>query len=235
MKLTVHKIIRVGSDELFKFILKYFLIVYTKIYNMVYLSKKIETRNNGKVLIYPTTHFILTNNARIIANGGTLRIGMVFGTLGFDPARDNCRIYLDNSKIFVYGDVNIFPCVRVIAKHNSSIIIKDGTFVNAYVTIICRKNVEIGKNCFIARGVTIMDNDAHSISTDDNEPKTQVKPVKIGNNVWIGMNAIVLKGVTIGDGVVIASGSVVTKDVKSHKLVGGNPARVIKEDVKWKP
>ena len=55
------------------------------------------------------------------------------------------------------------------------------------------------------------------------------KPVTIGNNVWIGGRAIINPGINIGDNVVIASGAVVTKDVQGNMIVGGNPARVIKE------
>ena len=52
--------------------------------------------------------------------------------------------------------------------------------------------------------------------------------MKIGNNVWIGMNAIVLKGVTIGENSIIAAGAVVTKDVPPNTVVAGNPARFAK-------
>lgn len=54
------------------------------------------------------------------------------------------------------------------------------------------------------------------------------KPVKIGDNVWIGGRAVINPGVTIGDNVVIGSGSVVTKDIPANSVVAGNPARVIK-------
>jgi maltose O-acetyltransferase len=53
-------------------------------------------------------------------------------------------------------------------------------------------------------------------------------PITIGDNVWIGGGAIICPGVSIGDNAVIAAGSVVTKDVKSNVLVGGNPAKFIK-------
>ena len=54
------------------------------------------------------------------------------------------------------------------------------------------------------------------------------KPIIIGNDVWIGANAIVLKGVTISDGAVVAAGAVITKDVSPYMIVGGVPAKIIK-------
>ena len=59
------------------------------------------------------------------------------------------------------------------------------------------------------------------------------KPIKIGNHVWIGINATILKGVTIGDGAIIAAGAVVNKDVEENSLVGGVPAKVIKKNIFW--
>ena len=61
-------------------------------------------------------------------------------------------------------------------------------------------------------------------------PITSKGPVIIGNNVWIGDKATILPGVTIGDGAVIAANAVVTKDVPAYSVVGGNPARVIKNE-----
>ena len=55
------------------------------------------------------------------------------------------------------------------------------------------------------------------------------KPIKVGNNVWIGGNVVVLPGVTIGDNVVIGEGSVVNKDIPSDCVAVGNPCKVIKE------
>ena len=73
-----------------------------------------------------------------------------------------------------------------------------------------------------------MDSDAHTI-----DGRKNTKPVKIGDKVWIGTGAIILAGVTIGDGAVIAAGSLVNKDVPEKALVGGVPAKIIREEVEW--
>jgi acetyltransferase-like isoleucine patch superfamily enzyme len=79
--------------------------------------------------------------------------------------------------------------------------------------------------------VTIRDSDNHLITSNPDFQKTM--PIKIGNHVWIGLNAVILKGVTVGDGAIIAAGAVVTRDVPERCLVGGVPAKIIKENVKW--
>lgn len=81
-------------------------------------------------------------------------------------------------------------------------------------------------------GVVILDNDSHNISIDPvvrRTGKIAESPVVIGNNVWIGMRSIIMKGVRIGDNSIIAAGSVVTKDVPSNQLFGGNPASFLKK------
>jgi len=114
---------------------------------------------------------------------------------------------------------------------NPELIIGNNTTLNYQVVISVECRVEIGNNCSIAGETKIFDNNSHSIYLENNRKMTEddVAPVKIENNVWIGMCCIILKGVTIGKGAVVAAGSVVTKDVQSMTLVGGNPARFIKE------
>ena len=59
------------------------------------------------------------------------------------------------------------------------------------------------------------------------------RPIDIGNHVWIGSKANILKGIKIGEGAIVASGAVVTKDVPEHSLVAGDPAKVIRQNVEW--
>ncbi len=110
----------------------------------------------------------------------------------------------------------------------------------------CGKNIHIGKNVFFNSGVKIQDQGGvfiddgvligHNVvlatldhSLNPNKRHNMLpSPIKIGKNVWIGANATICKGVTIGDGAIIAAGAVVTKDVAKNTLVGGVPAKFIK-------
>ena len=117
---------------------------------------------------------------------------------------------------------------RIIVKPDAKLIIKSG-YMNYYSNIICDKEITIGSDVTIAANVTIRDSDSHQINNNE-----FTKPIHIGNHVWIGTNAVILKGVNIGDNVVVAAGAVVTKDVPSNCLVGGVPAKIIKKDITWK-
>lgn len=89
--------------------------------------------------------------------------------------------------------------------------------------------ITIGPDCLCAPGVHLY-TATHPLDPAQRRAGLELgKPITIGANVWLGGRAIVNPGVTIGDHAVVASGAVVTKDVPARTLVGGNPARVLKE------
>ena len=107
----------------------------------------------------------------------------------------------------------------------SNTFIGDGTIFAGGSSIIT-----IGKNCDISNNVTFVTG-THEIDPlgDRIAGEETVKPISIGDGVWIGINSTILPGVTIGNKVIIAAGSVVTKDVENYTVVGGNPAKPIKK------
>ena len=92
------------------------------------------------------------------------------------------------------------------------------------------KGVVIGKDTVIAFNATIL---AHDWATERYGAKNDIK-TEIGTNCFIGCGSIIMPDVTIGNEVIVASGAVVTKDVPSHSLVGGNPARIIRSGIRTK-
>ncbi|KAJ1975343.1 hypothetical protein H4R34_004374 [Dimargaris verticillata] len=101
-------------------------------------------------------------------------------------------------------------------------------YINAFGVILDGTYVDIGDNAMLGPNVHIY-TACHPLDATERSSLWEFsKPVKIGNDVWIGGGAIILPGVTVGDRAVIGAGSVVTKDVPSDVVVGGNPAKVIK-------
>lgn len=134
------------------------------------------------------------------------------------------------TRLIINGDFGFNENSNVWITQSGELIL-DGGFINEGVTITCANRIHIGKNAHIAREAVIRDYDGHFIETTNYRTS---KPIDIGDNVWIGYRAMILKGVTIGEGAIVAANSVVTKDVPPHSIVAGNPAKIIRENVKWR-
>lgn len=103
----------------------------------------------------------------------------------------------------------------------------DNFYAGYNCTILDMAEVIIGDNCLIAPNVGLY-TASHNIHPVDRHKSGIAKPISIGNNVWIGGHVVILGGINIGDNAIIAAGSVVTKDVLTNTIVGGNPAKIIK-------
>lgn len=101
-------------------------------------------------------------------------------------------------------------------------------FANFNFVVLDEAHVTIGDDCFIGPNVSIFTACHSTDPVERNSRREWAKPVKIGNNVWIGGSVTILPGVTIGDNVTIGAGSVVTRDIPSNSVAVGNPCKVIK-------
>jgi acetyltransferase-like isoleucine patch superfamily enzyme len=114
--------------------------------------------------------------------------------------------------------------------HEGVVSIGAKTVLGQECTISAYQHVSIGRECVIADRVMLIDFDHGMVEVDRpiREQGIYKRDVRVGNNVWIGYAACILRGVTVGDNAVIGTGAVVTKDVPPNAIVGGVPAHVIR-------
>jgi acetyltransferase-like isoleucine patch superfamily enzyme len=144
------------------------------------------------------------------------------------------RIRKRNGTLVLGRAVLLWPGVKLAVRGDrepARLAIGRGTSIGERSEIHCGTLVTIGSGCLLAWEVTILDRDYHQLGGAGE----QRAPVVIGDHVWIGCRSLVVRGVTIGEGAVVAAGSVVTTDVPARALVGGNPAKVLREKVTWAP
>lgn len=148
------------------------------------------------------------------------------------------RIILGNScRIFgsqKYNPIGFGGGSNIVCEVGASIKIGDG-FGMSCGTIYSRSNVTIGNYVLLGGGVKIYDTDFHSLNYEDrrinnhDKENSVSKPIRIGNDVFIGAGTIVLKGVTIGSRSIIGAGSVVTHSIPEGEIWAGNPAKLIRK------
>lgn len=174
-----------------------------------------------------------------------------------DSSLSHCNIHSAgcNNKIAVYnGALLTYTSISLEGEGNevvldgctgiASIIVR-GTGCRVYIGkktsmedlyVVCMgqcNSVTIGKDGMIAGKVEIWNTDSHLITDLDGKPLNRSVPVVIGDHVWLGKHTKILKGVTIGDHSVVGMCSIVTRDVPSHAIAAGNPAKTVKEGITW--
>jgi maltose O-acetyltransferase len=129
--------------------------------------------------------------------------------------------FLFGKRVGMYGRIKVY--------NRKKIKIGNNCFINYGVLLSVREKLIIGDNVVISAKVIITDAglDLNTLESEK-EPDHVSAPITIENGAWIGAGAIILKGVTVGERSIVAAGAVVTKDVPPFTVVGGNPARVIK-------
>jgi acetyltransferase-like isoleucine patch superfamily enzyme len=142
---------------------------------------------------------------------------------------------------FTLGEQSIYAGRLSMDREGAEVHIGARTYVGKSHLVVAR-SIRIGDDVLVSWGVTIIDHQSHSLQSSERADDVvnwltgikewthvTIKPVTIGDKVWIGFNAAILPGVTVGEGAVVGACSVVTKDVPPYTIVAGNPARVVRE------
>lgn len=160
-----------------------------------------------------------------IEPGGRVEIGALFaterkpGNLIWVQAGGTLQLGRETWLRTEHGEnrLTVFPGARIEVGPRALI---NGAMLHA------KREIRIGSDARIAFGARILDSDLHPL---DCETPERTEPIRIGDRVWIGTDALVLAGVSIGDDVVVAAGAVVTRDLPSRVVAVGAPARPLRE------
>lgn len=182
------------------------------------------------------------NNVIKIYNSKVTKTSFIFN------GNNNCVIF-DNNANMSYTNINIVGddnkvvfngcsgILSLVLRGNNCYVTigKDSTMETCYMVCMGQNNsITVGNDCMFSGKVEIWNSDTHLITNMEGDGINPSKPIKIGNHVWLGKDVKILKGVTIGSNSVIGMGSIVTKDVNENSISAGNPARIIKNNIKWK-
>ncbi len=139
---------------------------------------------------------------------------------------NNC--IFDSAKLHNLVGVNTRCIISTMSKHAQLYIGNSVGFSG--VKISCAEKIIVGDGALMGANILMTDSDWHSLDPvrRDDKDLIRTKPIKIGNNVFVGANSIILKGTEIGDNSVIGAGSVVAGIIPSNVIAAGNPCKVIK-------
>lgn len=166
---------------------------------------------------------------------GMIQFGMEQGSYGKRAKKQSVLMFEGNGKIIFTGHADFAATAEVTVYNNAVLKIDDGFFSNSNVVINVTKGVNIGKNAQIGWNVEIIDTDGHDICNMNGEKINKDMSVNIGDDVWIGARAAILKGAKIPNGCIVGYGSLVTKAfTDEHSVIAGTPAKKIKDNVTWR-
>lgn len=175
---------------------------------------------------------------------GMIRIGCSMGSAGvFNGAypKESGGGYIDikkNCSIEFLGEAQLAGGISLRVDKGGSIIFGKNFTCNSYCFFAANKMINFGDNCTLGWNVNIRDVDGHSVCNKNDMDKKAVnmpRSVVIGDHVWIAANVNILKGTSIPNDCVVAYGSMLTgqKFSEDNAIIGGNPPRVLKEDMTW--
>jgi acetyltransferase-like isoleucine patch superfamily enzyme len=205
---------------------KFYCMVLSKINFINFIRFNLLKKFSGWILPYKRGYYTIHNKSKIIINN---RGKFIFNnSKGNDPFMGHLMMEA-GSKLIINGNFSIESGGRVSIGKNAVLELGSG-YIAHNVFIVCKDKITIGNGATISHNVVIRDNDAHEII---DEGYVSVKPIEIGNHVWIGTNVTILKGVKIGNGAIVGANSLINKNIPEKTIVAGIPAKIIRENIEW--
>lgn len=200
----------------------------TNLLHRIYESPvRVAFRANG-ALVSPLRKLSLRAQARV--HGGKISFGSEDRIICSARFQGRGRVVIGNNTEFGFsmGGSAVRPTLLAPHFRESSIQVGDGCRFNSGCQILAASSVRIGDRCLIGADTRITDADWHGSAPDRRAERGSASPVTIEDNVFIGMEAIILKGVRIGKDAIVGAGCVVSRDVPAGSVVVGNPMRIVK-------
>ncbi len=179
---------------------------------------------------------VLSYCALDVAKSAKIKVNGIFsfGIKRNRKSKIETRLLLeDNSQLIIKGNGHITYNGDIQVFKNAYLEIGKDCAINMGFQCVCMEKIILGDDVHIGRDVWIRDNNGgHTVVIKGNKNSA---PVTIGNHVWICSNVSITKGVTIGDGAIISANSVVNTNIPAGCMASGNPAKVIAENIIWRP
>lgn len=174
-----------------------------------------------KLLVGKDTVFIIDNRSSIELRKPWTKIGVDYNS----PIMRTVIEIKGDGKLIFEGKADIKKGVLLSIGDTGHLTIGNNSYINENCRVVINSRSTIGKGCAISWNVTIVDDDSHQLLGVNKIKNQSVRPIIIGDKVWVGCNSTILKGVTILYGSVIGAGTLISKDVGINTLVCGNPNR----------
>jgi len=191
--------------------------------------------------IFIYNNFELTNLKGKILIDSPIQMGMIKigqNSAGYVTAGKGSIRLLPNSVLHLQGQILIAQGSHICIRPDAKLSIGHGSLIGDNAKIICYKKIHIGNKTWVAWETQLTDFNSHYIINLKNEEIPNItKSVHIGNNCWIGNRTTIMPGTILPDYTIIASNSLLNKNyinagIKPYSLIGGQPAKLIKENVK---
>lgn len=188
-------------------------------------AKRSGLESSGDCLYVAPNVSVSIDRATVEVNSHSLAIGKCWPGIGPLPSVFKMA---SGSTLRVTGNFDFYTGCFITINEKACLTVGKG-YLNYRGTIECFDSITLGQDVVIGPDVVIRDSDNHSIVGG----RIPSAPIEIGDHVWIGQRAMILKGVSIGDGAIVSAGAIVTRDVQPHTVVAGVPAKTIRENIEW--